>query len=513
MTDKEYMDAAAQMAGNLLRDFQAGVAEAKSRAASAAAEKQPFNLNHARDIVAREEGFEDWTEFSDACANGSANRRRMVRRLRIALFYGQNWKADELLAADPALAHADLGIEIAMRDANTVLARINEDAAAATRPIAKRRPIIHLCFSRFRQPDAGADSAALAIAEALVANGADVNESFPWDPGSTHRLSALYGAIGHAGNLPLARWLLENGADPNDNESLYHSTELGHSDGVRLLLAFGAQVDGTNALLRALDFNDHESARLLLEHGGSPNAPADSHPSGEPAMAAPALHQAARRFCDREMARLLLAAGADPQLAFDGHSAYAIARIFGNVAFADELAAQGCPTQLDPHESLLAQVADGEFPDGAVINRRALTGETGNLLANLMPRPERLSHAQRLVALGFDSNAEDPMGATPLHLAGWEGLPDTMQWLLTLEPDLEHVNGYGGNLLSTIIHGSENCPKRSLRRHIQCAELALQAGVRLSTRAVDLAGEENMARFLRNWAKSHPDQVVEGGIG
>jgi ankyrin repeat protein len=81
-------------------------------------------------------------------------------------------------------------------------------------------------------------------------------------------LSTLYFAIGHADNMPLARWLLEHGADPNDGESLYHSTELGHHEGLRLLLAHGADPKGTNALLRAMDFHDIEAVRMLMEGGG-----------------------------------------------------------------------------------------------------------------------------------------------------------------------------------------------------------------------------------------------------
>jgi ankyrin repeat protein len=68
-------------------------------------------------------------------------------------------------------------------------------------------------------------------------------------------------------NMPLASWLLEHGADPNDGESLYHSTELGHHEGLRLLLAHGADPKGTNALLRAMDFHDIEAVKMLMEAG------------------------------------------------------------------------------------------------------------------------------------------------------------------------------------------------------------------------------------------------------
>jgi hypothetical protein len=54
----------------------------------------------------------------------------------------------------------------------------------------------------------------LAIADMLLARGADVNAGFPAYVGSDHMLSTLYFAVGHADNMPLAKWLLEHGADP-----------------------------------------------------------------------------------------------------------------------------------------------------------------------------------------------------------------------------------------------------------------------------------------------------------
>lgn len=87
-----------------------------------------------------------------------------------------------------------------------------------------------------------------------------------------------------------------------------------------------------------------------------------------------------------------------------------------------------------------------------------------------------------------------------------------MGWLLGLGVDLGRVNAYGGGLLSTVIHGSENCPARESRDHVGCARLALEAGVLLPERAIDLAGDPGMSAFLADWAGSHPGQVVEGGI-
>jgi hypothetical protein len=71
----------------------------------------------------------------------------------------------------------------------------------------------------------------------------------------------------------------------------------------------------------------------------------------------------------------------------------------------------------------------------------------------------------------------DGEGLTPVQIAGWEGLPDIMAYLLSLKPDLGHINGYGGTLLSTILHGSENNPNRSGRDYVTCLRLALEEGV------------------------------------
>ena len=98
-----------------------------------------------------------------------------------------------------------------------------------------------------------------------------------------------------------------------------------------------------------------------------------------------------------------------------------------------------------------------------------------------------------------------------MQIAGWEGLPDAVEYWLSLRPDIGHVNDFGGDLLSTIVHGSENCPNRNSRDHIACARLALCGGVPLPRLAPRFAGEESMAGFLAEWANDYPEQVVDQG--
>ena len=60
--------------------------------------------------------------------------------------------------------------------------------------------------------------------------------------------------------------LLSAGADPDDNESLYHAVAAPATHCLRLLLDAGATVARTNALPNALGRSDPELVRLLLEH-------------------------------------------------------------------------------------------------------------------------------------------------------------------------------------------------------------------------------------------------------
>ena len=162
-------------------------------------------------------------------------------------------------------------------------------------------------------------------------------------------------------------------------------------------------------------------------------------------------------------------------------------------------------------EALLAEAADGRATEGRFIDPAKLSPVYRNILREILHLPGKLPHLKALVALGLEYDRPDGMGVTPVQVAGWEGLPDIMDYFLSLSPDLGHVNNYGGTLLSTIIHGSENAPDRAARDHIGCLRLALEEGVALPRRAIAFAGEPHVAAFLADWAEAHPGQVVEGG--
>lgn len=82
-------------------------------------------------------------------------------------------------------------------------------------------------------------------------------------------------------DTPWMGFLLQNGADPNlkdaeGNTPLLVAAMNGFPEGVRVLLASKAQVDGTNgkgetALIKAVHMRDQGSVQLLLQAGADPD--------------------------------------------------------------------------------------------------------------------------------------------------------------------------------------------------------------------------------------------------
>ncbi len=507
MTDP--LDALRRQAKTLQKSYERGDRQAIARVNMVNPRKNgPLKRADFLHVIARENSFASWPQMKIAVDTQGMDRAAKQQRLKMALFHGQAQVVQQLIWDTPDLAEGSFGVQIALFDLDAVRRVLAEDPAAATRADGPRRPILHLAFSKMLHvwPDREADM--LAIADLLVAHGADVNDGVPHEPGSDHKLSALYGAIGHAGNMPLGRWLLEQGANPNDNESLYHATELGHHEGLQLLLAHGADPKGTNALLRAMDFHDVTAVRMLLDAGADPNEFAGEPVGGEVPFVVPALFQAARRQSPAEMIDLLLQAGADPDLTWDGVHPYAAACVYGNAALQERLPQRS----LSPVEVILAECAQDHVVDGRWIDPAQIPRPFRNILGEVLGLPGRAAHVQALVAVGLPWDAPDHQGMPPVHLAGWQGLPDMTAYFLSLGSDLSHVNGYGGTLLSTIIHGSENCPERAARDHLACLRLVLEHGVALPKRAIELAGAPEVADFLADWALQHPGQVVEHGI-
>lgn len=498
----------------LKKAYETGDAHARQRLRANPPRPDTTELKHADylHVIARENSFVSWPALKLAVELHGMDRAAKQQRLKIALAHGQTHVVEQLLTDVPDIADGVLGLEIALYRREAVEVALQVDPSCLSSDLGPVPALVHLTRSKMIHawPEREADM--LAIADLLLAHGADVNQGVPVHDNSDHLLSPLYFAIGHANNMVLGRWLLEHGANPNDNKSLYHSTELGHHEGLKLLLAHGADPRGTNAMLRAMDFHDVEAVRLLLDAGALADE-FDPRPiGGEPPVVVPALHQAARRMSPPEMIELLLEAGADPANLHEGCSAYGYARVFGNQALAKAIEGRGQATPLTPEETLLANAIEGEPVEGVFIDPDTLPDAYRGMIRAILHLPGKLDHVKRLVALGLEYDRPDSEGLTPVQVAGWEGLPEVLAYFLSLRPDISHVNGFGGTLLSTIIHGSENNPNREGRDYVACVEQVLEYGVALPRRAIELAGDPEISAFLAEWAQRKPGQVVEGGV-
>lgn len=499
-----------RQAKSLKKAFAAAEPQALRRAQAVLGQVDRLTHTGALHVLACEAGFESWPRLKFHTETAAMGRAAQAEQLQQALFQGIHWRVEQLLAATPDLADDNFGLLCALYRADAVRTWLQRDPEIALRAqLGPRRPILHLAFSRHFQAHPWLEPDMLSVARLLRAAGADVDDGFPAEPGSPHLLSALYGAIGHAGNMVLGQWLLDNGANPDDGETLYHATELGHHDGLRMMLAAGANPRGTNALLRAMDFDDPKAVKLLLDHGADANEYDDSPVDGEAPWVMPALHQAARRLCSGDIVTLLLQHGADPTRIHAGCTAYGFARVYGNTTLARAIEATGKAPPLSRAETLLAQAADDTLPAGAQLDPADLPVEYRTLIRAILHLPGKLPHVQRLVALGLDPETRDREGLTALHVAGWEGLPEMLTYLLSLDPDLHHVNGYGGNLITTILHGSENNPARRSRDHARCLQLALEQGLPLGRNVLTETANPALLEVMQDWVAANPDRLVD----
>lgn len=490
------LDSLRRQAKTLQKQYESGSPGAISRVNQVGPRDGVLKRADFLHVIARENSFVSWPAMKEAVATLGMDRAAKLQRLKIALMHGQVQRIAALMAETPDLADGHFGLQCALLLDDAVAAALADDPGLAVRQAGPRRPMLHLAFSKAIHIWPARKDAMLRIAQLLVDHGADVNDTYPY-PQDGAPMSALYGALGEAGNMVLAAWLLEQGANPNDGESLYHATELGHSRGVALLLRHGADPKGTNALLRAMDHHDAEMVELLL------NAGADPHESGR------ILHHAALRQVPDAICAMLLRAGADVTQAFDQASPYAFARVMGHASLAAMIAERTTVAPLTEAEQMLADAAVGQVAPGTYLDEAQLPAPFAHIIREILHIPGKLDHVKALVALGLFYDKPDNQGLTPVQIAGWEGLPEVMGYFLSLRPDLSHVNGYGGTLLSTIVHGSENNPATDRRDHVACLRLALEQGVALPRRLLEFVGNPEVYAFLTAWADRHPGQVVD----
>jgi ankyrin repeat protein len=365
------------------------IGQARTRAKELVKSGRAAKLADAQREIARELGYPSWPAMIHALEPPTAER--VIREAD-----ARHDRALELLAKAPAL-RADRWVALTLGDASGV-----RDVRRPGGPLGTP-PLFYVARSRI-----AADT--VTPARELLERGADPNG--PAGEEWTNLSIAC-----SRGDAPLVRLLLEHGAEPNDNDSLYHSVESPDGACTRLLLEHGATVPGTNALWHALDYDRIEPVALLLEHGGDPNE----------ASHWPALHHAVARKRSPEYLRLLVAHGADPTARdHEGRTAYQHAFRRGQAASTAVLLELGAPDDVSDADRALNAVSRGALP-----TELELDDDIRDVLIELAMRD--IDGLRRVVAaVGPDFTASwggGPRGSL-LHQAAWFGRAEFVELLL-----------------------------------------------------------------------------------
>jgi ketosteroid isomerase-like protein len=282
-------------------------------------------------------------------------------------------------------------------------------------------PLLYLTYSRV---PLGAGHSGVAVARLLLEHGADPNAGYLWE-GLIPPFTALTGALGGGGGLPkheeefpLARLLLQAGADANDGQALYNQgwgPQPG-GDWLDLLFEFGLGT-GDGGPWRRLLGERQDSPRKMLED----------------LLIAAAGHGLTDRV------RGLLARGVDPEgretkhPIYRGRSPVQEAALNGHMDIVSLLVDAGAHWEHDAVDELIATAMSG---DRDAIERLLAT-DAGVRERAIERCPDQLIRAAErnsydtvalLIELGFDVNARSR--TAPLHEAAMRGNLGVIQLLL-----------------------------------------------------------------------------------
>jgi ankyrin repeat protein len=408
-------------------------------------------LARAQFVIAREHGYSSWPALV-AAAQASAEE------FVLAATGGRCGRAEGMLAAQPEIERDPWARLVLGRDWD----------GDSSKPGGPRgwAPLLYICHSCF---------SSAALAAELLARGADPNAFFVNEYG---QMPALYGAAGVVHDPELTRVLLEAGANPNDGESVYHSTEAESPECLRTLLEHGA-TPHPNDLAHALDEDRLPHVRLLLEHGADAN--------GAALMA-----HAVRRGRGPEFLRLLADHGADldrpggetwrGDVPLRTPYQHAVLRSRDDVA--ETLAELGASTEVDEQDRVVAAAASGGRPASSLPESLDPDAQEVLILAALRGRTDAVVEA---VGPNFSGVVGGSPAGSLLHHAAWVGDPDVVRLLLARGADpLATGSDASGTPLAWAAHGSQY-HALSDRDYAAVAEILVEAGNPLEPELLEVA--------------------------
>lgn len=441
-----------------------------------------FALHDAQSLVAREHGFDSWNGLREHVESATLALSAAVDEFITAATDRRRDRAERLLELHPGIARANLYTALLLGDAETVDTHLTREPSLATATGGTRdwQPLHYVCYTAVGARTPERERGLVAIATRLIALGADPNLRFPWRHHEVYR-PVLWGAVCVARSLPLARTLLESGANPSDGVTLTLAASAGDVAALALLHEFGADLDGpwatdgSTALFAMLHWSENShGARWLIEHG------ADVDPVFAQNGETP-LHVVAERW-GVDLAEALVSRGADiGRRRADRRAPYAIAVLSGNDAVAEWLRSRGAPTDVPEVDRLVAAGSHGDLAavKRMLMARPALRDEIGpEHYAVLYRAAERndVKALQGLLACGLDPNrGDESMDMNALHKAAMAGWPDAVRVLLAHGASVSaRDREFHATALVCAAEGSRHAPPG--RDHATVGRILLDAG-------------------------------------
>jgi ankyrin repeat protein len=413
------------------------------------------------------------------------NDERRAAFIKAATWYGSLDEAEQMLASHPEIATCDIHTACITGDVAAVKQFLAEDpksATAVSEPYGANA-LVHLCFSKYLQKNKDKNPDFIAAATALLDAGADPNSGFMAEGPYAGFESALYGAAGVAHNAGLTKLLLERGAEPNDEEAVYHSPETYENDAMKALVETGKLIKENLSvmLIRKLDWHDYEGLKYMLDHGADPN--------GERKRGWYALHHSLMRANGLPFIELLLDHGADPLLMKNGFNAVSLAACEGRADVLQLLKQKGVSIQPEGIYKLIAACAEA---DTNTIN--AMVTESPALVQQLLLMGGELlsrfsiggntAGVQQLLKLGIPADAPYRMGdgyygiptsSLAIHVAAWRGFPAIVQILIDAGSPVDVPDKHGHTPLALAVKACVDS-YWTLRRSPDSVKALLAAG-------------------------------------
>jgi ankyrin repeat protein len=438
-------------------------------------------LHDAQSTIAREHGFASWNALREEVESRTLSFDAAVDEFIRCATGGATGRAERLLALHPRIASATLQTGLVLGDAAAVEDRLSTHPELAREPGGPQHwePLLYACHTTMYQGVPARLTGLVAIARRLCAIGANPNAEYHWNWHPELPRTALWAAVCAVGHLPLAEVLLEAGANPTDGVTAHIAGGGGNLEALELLHRHGMNVDGVPGgvppLVHMMLWADNPAGpHWLLDRGADANLA-----WGDAGEAPP--HVAARRW-DVPMFERLVEHGADvSRRRADGATPHTLAELYGNPDVAAWLLMHGAIDELSPLERFIAVCAraDRAAADAILAAHPGLRSELRHEHHVMLHRPAESGNAavlETMLGCGFDPDAKDKEGVTPLHRAAMGGHVDAVRVLLSHGADVNALDGmFSAPPLVWAVEGRHNV-RHGGADHVGVARLLIAAG-------------------------------------